>query len=48
MKVESKVHFQWSKKVVSETDHELYQAIEIFIDKMERVIQKQKEKVKEH
>ncbi|MDA3832572.1 MAG: HPF/RaiA family ribosome-associated protein [Spirochaetales bacterium] len=48
-KVEGKVHFHWGKiKMVSETDHELYQAIELFIDKFERVIRKEKEKVKEH
>ncbi|MGM0431084.1 MAG: ribosome hibernation-promoting factor, HPF/YfiA family [Spirochaetota bacterium] len=48
-KVEGKVHFKWSKtKMVTETDPELYQSIELFIDKLERVIRKEKEKVKEH
>jgi putative sigma-54 modulation protein len=48
-KVEGKVHFQWSKtKVVHEIDPELYQAIELFIDRIERVIRKEKEKIKEH
>lgn len=48
-KVEGKVHFQWSKtKVLSETDYELYEAIEIFVDKLEHVIRKEKGKVKEH
>ncbi len=48
-KIEGKVHFQWSKtKVLSETGYELYEAIEIFVDKLERVIRKEKGKVKEH
>lgn len=47
--VEGKVHFQWSKtKVLTETSHELYEAIEIFVDKLERVIRREKEKVKSH
>ncbi len=48
-KIEGKVHFQWSKtKMVNETDHELYEAIELFVDKLEGVIRKEKGKVKEH
>ncbi len=47
--VEGKAHFQWSKtKIVSETGHELYEVIELFVDKLEGVIRKEKGKVKEH
>ncbi|MCF7934551.1 MAG: ribosome-associated translation inhibitor RaiA [Spirochaetia bacterium] len=47
--LEGKIHFQWSKvKVVSETGLELYEVIELFVDKLERVIRKEKGKVKEH
>lgn len=47
--IEGKIHFQWSKtKVLSEPGEELYEAIELFVDKLERVIRKEKGKVKEH
>mgnify|MGYP000117920253 CR=1 FL=1 len=48
-KIEGKVHFQWGKmKIVHADGYELYEAIEYFVDKLERIVRKEKEKIKDH
>jgi putative sigma-54 modulation protein len=47
--VETNVNFKWghSSHVGSES-HELYEAIELMLDKLEHVVRKEKKKVREH
>lgn len=48
-KIESKVHFQWGKtKMVGAEGHELYEAIEYYVDKLETLIRREKGKIKDH
>jgi len=48
-KIEAKVHFQWGlTKMVGAEGHELYEAIEYFVDKLDLLIRKEKGKVKDH
>lgn len=47
--IEAKIHFQWGvTKLVSSEAFELYEAIEFLVDKMEHVIRKEKDKIKDH
>ncbi len=44
-KVDGKVHFRWGVHVVVEEEtHELYEAIELMIDKLEKAVRKEKKK----
>jgi len=48
-RIEAKVHFKWGlTKIVHADAHELYEAIEYFVDKLESLIRKEKGKMKEH
>ena len=48
-RIEAKVHFQWgTTKIVHADAHELYEAIEYFVDKLEDIIRKAKGKVQDH
>jgi putative sigma-54 modulation protein len=47
--VEANVHFQWGHSShVGAESHELYEAIELMLDKLEHVVRKEKKKVREH
>ncbi|HDQ13290.1 MAG TPA: ribosome-associated translation inhibitor RaiA [Sediminispirochaeta sp.] len=47
--VESNVNFRWGHSShVGTQSHELYEAIELMIDKLEHVVRKEKKKVREH
>lgn len=48
--VESNVHFRWghTSHVKAAPNHELYEGIEQMIDKLEHVVRKEKDKMKEH
>lgn len=48
--VESTVHFRWghTSHVTAAPTHELYEGIELMIDKLEHVVRKEKERMKEH
>jgi putative sigma-54 modulation protein len=48
--VESNVHFRWghTSHVKAAATHELYEGIEQMIDKLEHVVRKEKDKMKEH
>jgi putative sigma-54 modulation protein len=47
--VESNINFQWGHSShVGAESHELYEAIELMLDKLEHVVRKEKKKVREH
>lgn len=48
--VESTVHFRWghTSHVKAAPTHELYEGIEQMIDKLDHVVHKEKDKMKEH
>lgn len=47
--LDAKLHFKWgSVKMVSQDCIELYEGIELIVDKIENTARKEKEKVKEH
>lgn len=47
--VESNINFRWGHSShVGAESHELYEAIELMIDKLEHVVRKEKKKVREH
>jgi putative sigma-54 modulation protein len=46
--VTATVHFRWGKNNHVETEsHELYEAIELMLDKLEHVVRREKKKVRE-
>jgi putative sigma-54 modulation protein len=48
--VESNIHFRWghTSHVKAAPTHELYEGIENMIDKLDHVVHKEKDKMKEH
>ncbi|WP_020612569.1 ribosome hibernation-promoting factor, HPF/YfiA family [Sediminispirochaeta bajacaliforniensis] len=48
--VEASVHFRWghSSHVTAPPTHELYEGIEQMIDKLEHVVRKEKDRIKDH